>query len=244
MGADRVVVSDLEIVFVDLDVSCAVLEAEEAHTPRLGASDVVRAASLDDDRRQQQLWRGARIALRIVLERMAGPEIRGVDFGIATGGRPALGAGLPHFSLSHTGAVALIAVSRLGSLGVDIEKMRQLSMNAARRDRIVAAAAALAPDVSFNPDNDADVLRAWVGLEAVAKARGSGIGVLLTEAGVIGNGAAQAGNYRALAIAALDVPEPYVAAVAAPELPQTISVQTFPSRADGLDTFLARPVGQ
>jgi 4'-phosphopantetheinyl transferase len=244
MGASRVAVSDLEIVFVDLDVSCAVLEADEACTPRLSASDIVRAASLADDRRRQQLWRGARIALRIVLERMAGPEARGVDFEIATGGRPALGAGLPHFSLSHTGAVALIAVSRLGSLGVDIEKMRELSMNAGRRSRIVAAATALAPDVSFNPDNDADVLRAWVGLEAVAKARGSGIGVLLTEAGVIGGGASQGEDYRKLAVAALGVPEPYVAAVAAPELPQTISVRTFPSRADGLDTFLARPVGQ
>lgn len=244
LGASRVVVSDLEIIFVDLDASCALLEAEEARTPRLGAADIVRAARLAGDRREQQLWRGARIALRVVLERMAGPGIRGVDFEIATGGRPALGAGQPHFSVSHTDAVALIAVSRLVPVGVDIERVRELSMNADRRSRIVAAAAGSAPDVSFDTSSNADVLRAWVRLEAIAKARGSGIGVVLTEAGVIGDQATQGGDHRGLSVAALSVPQPYIAAIAAPELLENITVQTFPSRADELDAFRARSAGQ
>lgn len=237
-------ISNLEIVFVDLDASCALLEAEEAQVPRLGASDIVRAARLADDPRGQQLWRAARVATRIVLERMAGPEIRGVDFEITAAGRPALGEGQPHFSVSHTSDVALVAVSRLGPVGVDIERMRFLSMTADRRRRIVAAAAAFARDAPLDPDSSADVLRAWVGLEAVAKARGSGIGVLLTDEGVIGGPPSQSAAHPRFAVATLEVPEPYIAAVAAAELPQNVSVRTFPSRADELDAFLFRSAGQ
>lgn len=243
LGASRVIVSDLGIVFVDLDASCAFLEAEEARTPRLGASDIVRAVRLAGDPRRQQLWRGARIALRVVLERIAGPEIRGVDFEIATGGRPALGAGQPHFSVSHTDAVALIAVSRLAPVGVDIERVRELSMNADRRGRIIAAAAGFAPDVSFDTNSNADVLKAWVGLEAIAKARGSGIGVVLTEAGVIGHRANEGEDHHGFSVAALRVPKPYIAAVAMPELSENITVQIFPSRADEFDAFLVRSAG-
>jgi 4'-phosphopantetheinyl transferase len=81
-------------------------------------------------------------------------------------------------------------------------------------------------------------------LEAVAKARGSGIGVLLTETGVIGGASTRSEVESRLAVATLEVPEPYVAAVAAAELPRNISVQTFPSRADELDVFLSRRTGK
>ena len=57
------------------------------------------------------------------------------------------------------------------------------------RQRIVAAAASFVSRERADPDSDVDVLRAWVRLEAVAKAGGPGIGVLLTEEGVIGGAA-------------------------------------------------------
>jgi 4'-phosphopantetheinyl transferase len=242
-GAVQLVNSDPEIVFVDLDASFALLEAEEARVSRLGASDIVRAARFADDPRRQALWRAARIATRVILERSAGPAMRGVDFEIVAGGRPALGAGMPHFSISHTAGVALIAVSQIGPLGVDVESLRTLSMNADRRRRIIAAAGAFASDASLDANSNADVLRAWVNLEAVAKARGSGIGALLTEEGVIGGASTQSVAHAGLAVATLDVPAPYIAAVAATELPQSIPVRTFPSNADELDAFLARSAG-
>ena len=236
--------SDLEIVFVDLDASRALLESEEANTPRLSSSDHLRVERLSGDPGRQSLWRAARIATRIVLEGAAGPEVRRVDFEIAVGGRPKLGEGFPHFNVSHTADVALIAVCWSSPVGADIERHRVLSMTPERRQRIVAAAAGFVSRERVDPDSDVDVLRAWVRLEAVAKARGSGIGVLLTEEGVIGGAS---GNHEkpgkpgkpSPAVADLDVDTPYLAAVAADVLPNEIAVRRFPERAEELTEFLS-----
>lgn len=232
--------SDLDIVFVDLDVSRALLESEEANTPRLSPSDQLRVDRLSGDLDRQTLWRAARIATRIILERAMGPKLRGADFEIASGGRPSLGEGLPHFNVSHTARVALVAVCRSSPVGVDIESHRTLSMSPERRRRIIAAAAGVADLQAIGPQNDADVLRAWVRLEAVAKARGSGIGVLLTEEGVIGGAAGKPEKPESYspAVTDLDVDAPYIAAVAADALPAKIIVERFPVQADELQEFL------
>lgn len=231
---------DLDVVFVDLDASRALLEHEETSTPRLSSSDRLRVDRLSGDPVRQARWRASRIATRIVLERWAGRSVRGAEFEIATGGRPSLGDGLPHFNVSHTASVALIAVCRSSPVGVDIECPRTLSMSSERRRRIVTAAADLAAIGALNPESDVDVLRAWVRLEAIAKARGSGIGVLLTEEGVIGGAERSAGETEkpSLASAALDVAPPYIAAIAADTLPSAISVRCFPERAEALQDFL------
>ncbi|HVX37338.1 MAG TPA: phosphopantetheinyl transferase [Hyphomicrobium sp.] len=233
--------SDLEIVFVDLDASRALLESEEANTPRLSNSDRLRVERLSGDPGRQSLWRAARIATRIVLERAAGPEVRGVNFEIAVGGRPKLDEGFPHFNVSHTAEAALIAVCRSSPVGVDIERLRDLSMTLERRQRIIAAAAGFVGGEGADPDSNIDVLRAWVRLEAVAKARGSGIGVLLTEEGVIGRAAGnrEKSGKPSPVVANLDVGAPYVAAVAANVLPGEIAVRRFPHRADELAEFLS-----
>ena len=110
-----------------------------------------------------------------------------------------------------------------------------------RRQRIVAAAAGFAGDEKADPDSDVDVLRAWVRLEAVAKARGSGIGVLLTEEGVIGGtaGKPEKSVKSSPAVANIDVGTPYVAAVAADVLRGEIAVRRFPKHADELAEFLS-----
>lgn len=232
--------SDLEIVFVDLDASRALLESEEANTPRLSNSDRLRVERLSGDPGRQSLWRAARIATRIVLEGAAGPEVRGVNFEIAVGGRPKLDEGFPHFNVSHTAEAALIAVCRSSPVGVDIERHRNLSMTLERRQRIIAAAAGFVGGEGADPDSDIDVLRAWVRLEAMAKARGSGIGVLLTEEGVIGGaGNREKSEKPSPVVANLDVGAPYVAAVAADVLPNEIAVRRFPQRADELAEFLS-----
>lgn len=231
---------DLDVVFVDLDASRALLEHEEASTPRLSPSDRLRVERLSGGPVRQARWRASRIATRIALERWAGRSVRGAEFEIATGGRPSLGDGLPHFNVSHTASVALIAVCRSLSVGVDIECQRALSMSSERRRRIVTAAADLAAIGAINPESDLDVLRAWVRLEAIAKARGSGIGVLLTEEGVIGGSerSARETEKPSLASAALDVASPYIAAIAADTLPSAISIRRFPERTDALEDFL------
>jgi 4'-phosphopantetheinyl transferase len=163
-----------------------------------------------------------------------------LDFEIDPGGRPALAERRPQFNVSHTGGVALIAVSQSAPIGVDVERLRRMSMSEDRRRRIIAAAASFTKAV-FDPDRDVDVLRAWVCLEAVAKARGSGIGVLLTEQAVIGSRVRKqsAGTQLDLAVAELDVGAGYVAAVAADQLPGQIPITTFPTGAAELAEFLS-----
>jgi 4'-phosphopantetheinyl transferase len=192
----------------------------------------------DPDR--SRLWRAARIATRIVLERSGGAGLRNLDFEIKAGGRPGLRSSGLHFSVSHSGEGALIAVSKEMLIGVDLERARSLTMSAERRRRIIAAAERLADQLSPPVDStDSGVLIAWVRLEAAAKARGTGIGRLLTEEGVIGS---QEAN-RALAPAdvlqarSLTVSDGYVAAIAAARLPDEIAVLSFPT--ENLREFLA-----
>lgn len=225
----------LDVVVVDLDAAQELLEREEASTPRLSNGDRLRVDRLSGDLARQSLWRSARIATRIVLERAAGPDVRGKEFDIAAGGRPELGAGFPYFNVSHSGGAALIAVCR-SRVGVDIERRRPLSMSIARRRRVLDAARLSGSD----PHSEADVLRAWVRLEAVAKARGSGIGVILTEAGVIGGavGSRKQTSSESLCVSDLDAGADYIAAIAADRLPPRIDVRRFPASAAELAEFL------
>jgi 4'-phosphopantetheinyl transferase len=233
---------DPDIVFVDLKSTLSLLEAEEEKVARLSPADCARADAFADPERRR-LWRASRIATRIVLERHAGDTWRRRDFEIADGGRPTLGNHGPYFNVSHSGEAALIALSGVAAIGVDLEQKRKLLMTRERRQRIIAAAARFAnePAGSYT-ESDADVLVVWVKLEAAAKARGSGIGRLLTEAGVIG--AAMGVDVEAAVASELDVrslavPDGYVAAIAANALPANIDVVAFPQDADALAEFLS-----
>jgi 4'-phosphopantetheinyl transferase len=221
--------SDIEVFFVDLIQSHALLDAEEQRTPRLSAADHKRAESMSADSERRCLWRAARIATRIVLERAGGVGLRNVDFDIEAGGRPRLRPGDPYFNVSHSGDMALIAVSKEMPMGADLEKKRTLTMSDERRRRIIAAAERLAPQPPLSADSADDVLMAWVRLEAAAKATGTGIGQLLTEHGVIGGKREDPGRRSAgtLEIRNLEVPDDYVAAVAATRLPEKIAVLSF-----------------
>lgn len=229
---------DIEVFFVDLAGCEPLLDTEERRTPRLSAADHERARAMKDER-AASLWLTARIATRIVLERAAGKDIRGVPFLIEPGGRPTLAGRGPHFSVSHSADAALIAVASDMPLGVDLElSARALRMSDDRRRRILAAADRLAASPDFRADRDGDVLAAWVRLEAVAKALGKGIGRLLTEEGVVG-GTGEPGAPRAdtsVEVRSLPVPARYIAAIAAPWLPAGIEVQEFPLDRETLKT--------
>lgn len=162
------------------------LAALEAAAPRLSADEEARASALE---RHGDDWRGLRIALRILLEGVAGPQLRRTPLPTDVRGKPTLPwrAGV-EFSLSHSGRHGLIAIAA-DAVGVDLEHERQVRIPADRRTAMLAAATALAPvgALAAGPSSAASpVLRAWVRLEAWGKARGSGIGALLHELGIRG----------------------------------------------------------
>ena len=168
-----------EFWLVDFSETGIALEAAEATTPRLSDDTLLRIAAMSDQtaRRERRL---SHIALAILLERCLGPDFRRAPYVRNPTGKPALeGSEIP-FSLAHTSGVALIAIGGVGPLGVDIERMRPISMTKARREPIEAAAIALAGGAPLaDTDDDARFLSAWVRVEAAAKAEGHGVGPLL-----------------------------------------------------------------
>jgi 4'-phosphopantetheinyl transferase len=186
--------ADPQVWLLDIDVLRPALErvekearllaADERATEALGKGDVGR------DRRV------VRIALRLLLARQNLGASASEPLRRTPSGKPHLpGTGLD-FSVSHSAGHALIAFSRASSIGVDLEHMRTVRIAEPRRSEIHRAGAALVRAGRRRSDREEpdhlDVLRAWTRLEAWAKARGSGIGSLLTDLGIMGSGSRSA----------------------------------------------------
>lgn len=168
----------LEVWSIDLGACRAPLLEAEAATPRLPVGAHFPAVA--DERRL------AHIALRILLERVAGVGVRRADFEVSHAGKPSLAGSPLAFNLSHAAGHALVALAMPGPAGVDIEAAdRRLGPLLSRRARIEAMAVALAGGRALAARSP--TLQAWVRLEAFAKADGRGIGVLLTRLGIMGH---------------------------------------------------------
>jgi 4'-phosphopantetheinyl transferase len=137
------------------------LLADEVHVRRLPSAEREEAA------------RGVREILAAYLE--TSPDaIR-----IVTGehGKPELADGTLRFNLSHSGDLALVAVTRERDVGVDVERID------ARRDVLLLAERALDADgaaaVREAPAAQRAVVfhRAWARREAVAKCAGTGLSI-------------------------------------------------------------------
>lgn len=254
---------DVEVIAIDLAACASVLIASDTAAPRLSEDECDRARLIGDGELAGR-WRLTRIATRLVLERWLGPSVRQRAFDIAEGGKPGLiGAGID-FSISHTGAAALVAVARAQPIGVDLECAgRAIGMSPERRQRVVAAAERLGGPLVLSPPTSATqqrapgaddglgdhrsgranttadgvVLAAWVRLEALAKVDGGGIGRLLTREGVVGGGATgtEPARYHTRDLTPLPG---YVAAVAAPHLPSALPLLRFPAAPADLAHFL------
>lgn len=229
-----------ELWLVDLEAAAPALEALERDRPCLSADDRARALRLSDARERRHRL-AAYTALRVVLERAAGPEVRGARFLRGPAGKPRLHMRDTSFSLSHTEGLALIGVARASVIGVDLERTRVLRMSGARREQVLALGVGLAGEPAGDADPDTALLRAWCRLEAFAKARGQGIAHLLGEVGMRGAGGRQpspasieAAAHRLAARAGLGVadvalPAGLHGAVAARGLVQAHSPDRFPA---------------
>ena len=139
----------------------------EAPAEALTAEERERAARFrfDVDRRR---WIAARVALRRVLARYTDD----LNFVAGEHGKPYLANGAVHFNLSHSGALAVIAVAA-SEVGVDVEQIRESfdfqELDAAARSR-------------------AEFFRGWTRKEAMLKARGVGLGGRTGDGGDEGDG--------------------------------------------------------
>lgn len=190
--------ADLEVWLVDLATDLDLLLARARDigaSPISGTSgDLAKVA--------------AGIALRLVLARHVGLDRARLPFVIAPGGKPALVGDGPQFSLAHCDGAALVAISRDGPVGVDIEAPRAIRISPDRRLMLEAEALSLDPARPL-PDRPPDrrFLQAWVRLEALAKTTGEGVGSLLGRVGHPTTPLARTEvDGRAVVIRDLDVP--------------------------------------
>ena len=149
--------------------------------PLLSADERARAARFHFDADRHR-WTVSRAALRTILAAHAGVAPGALRFVLGRHGKPALDAtalppdvGAPRFSLSHSGDVALVAVSRAFELGVDVERTRGDfgTLDIARRffsPGEVEALAAL-PEAR----RTAAFFRCWASKEAFIKGTGHGL---------------------------------------------------------------------
>jgi 4'-phosphopantetheinyl transferase len=236
----------IDLWLVDIQASAAALDAIEHDTPRLSSQDRARAATFPD----APVRLAAYTALRLVIERQAGSSLRCRPFARGRSGKPHLeGAGLA-FSLAHTHAFALVAVTRQPTIGVDLEQMRRVTMAPDHKDAIRAAGAGLsrAPLPAAGPDGA--FLHAWARLEAFTKARGVTLPQTLEDTGVRGpRRGDSAAHMRAIArqlayrtrLSVSDVllPPQLYGAIAAPLLPPLLRAPLLPADRAGLQALLA-----
>lgn len=124
-------------------------------------------------------WVAARVALRRVLGRYLAARPESVILETRERGRPVIaappGSDWLCFSPSHSGDVAIVAVSRNTSVGVDVERIRHDLdvVPIARRvlgDEVAGVLAGVADDERITA-----FFRAWVREEARGKCRGTGL---------------------------------------------------------------------
>ena len=129
--------------------------------------------------RDRRHWTAARGAVRAVLAGYVGVPAASLTFRVGPHGKPALDgaaarAGLA-FNVSHSGGLALCAVTRARAVGVDVEAVRPefATDKVARRFFAPGEVAALE---ALPPDERVEAFFAcWTRKEAYIKARGSGI---------------------------------------------------------------------
>ncbi len=220
----------LELWRVDTLAAGPALHALEVSVPLLSDWERRRAAEFADTAQAEE-WLAAHIALRVVLERVLGDAARGVSFARAALGKPRLEGAPVAFSLSHIPGLALIALSRGGTVGVDVERLRAVRVREPRRARLEAAGAALNQSLPLPAAGDARFLQAWVRLEALAKAEGYGLGRLLARLGISGDRAGRDEDLRARVESALA--ESAIATICDVELGEGLfaAVACGPSRA-------------
>ncbi len=152
---------------------------DDAFADVLARHELERAARLLDPREGYR-FALARRGLRMILGRETACAPHDIRFEVGEHGKPALirgettpGDGLS-FNLSHSGDLALLAVSRDGCVGVDVERVRDVDLRIARRFFTVREAEAIAA-AGGQPEQLAAFFRIWTAKEAVVKATGEGI---------------------------------------------------------------------
>jgi 4'-phosphopantetheinyl transferase len=143
---------------------------------RLSDEERERASRIPGERDRSRFV-AARAGLRVILGACLDVDARAIGFRYGPRGRPSLdGAFDPrlHFSVSHSGDVALVAVTRDGRIGVDIERHRPVPGLEPLLNRFFSPRERAALPDGDGPRTEA-FFRHWTLKEAWLKATGEGL---------------------------------------------------------------------
>ena len=122
-----------------------------------------------------------RLRLREMLGALLAIPPRAVPIRIGLHGKPALSRGLQRsgvrFSVAYCDEMMLVALSRAGDVGIDVERVRPIERWARVADRVFnpAERAEIGREIARGDEPSAVLLRFWCRGEAELKAIGSGI---------------------------------------------------------------------
>lgn len=120
-------------------------------------------------------WNGKPVLLAWGLLNTDRPRL--VPVQVAPGANPAAGVARPvHVSLSHSGAIAAVALTTAGITGVDVEQLRHLPDGEAMARSSMSKFELLQWRMTRESRRNVAVFRAWTRKEAVLKALGTGLG--------------------------------------------------------------------
>lgn len=145
----------------------------------LATDEQARAARFVFDR-DRNAYTAARGALRSLTGRYTGHAPEAIAFGYLAKGKPYLTSppGGLHLNVSHSGDYALLAFTRAGELGVDVERRRALSDLAALAKVSFSPAEHAAWSRLPPPDQLEAFFAIWSRKEAFIKATGEGVSQL------------------------------------------------------------------
>lgn len=144
----------------------------------LSDEERARAARFATDALRNR-WLHGHVATRRILARELGVAPREIVYGAESAGKPFVatptGTGI-EFSFSDSGDLALLAVGRHGTLGVDVEVHRPLTDLEGIAERFFATEERVALFAVPESLRDAAFYRLWTRKEAYIKALGTGLG--------------------------------------------------------------------
>ena len=170
----------IAVYLIDLVALAASLDEIECSQRVLTPEE--RAWCTGEPLNQSVMRARARIALRLLLRSHGAPDAIRSPFAQGPHGKPRLACGALDFNLSHAGEHSLVAIGPAGTgIGVDLEASRDVDIPPSRAAQLIAAATAMGGDLPADLGDTERILVAWTRLEALAKARGTGIGQLLSD---------------------------------------------------------------
>lgn len=165
-----------------VEVWCVDLDSPPVPWPSLetllDADERARANRLRDDVARRR-WSVARGLLRLLLGRMLDRDPSSIAFIARPSGKPAIEGAPLEFNASHSAGLALVAASRSGEVGVDVEAMRPVDVASIARLRFSSMVQRELSLLAADELVEAFYER-WTHEEALLKASGDGLRRIVT----------------------------------------------------------------